>query len=183
MRGRVRKLEDDTFIVVYYKECVEDSEAVIPVSCKLMPGFSHFKDGDNIEFELVELVTDDDGNFSNYAMPIIKINPHIAKVIDTNEDGEEDMGDKIVDLLSTLKSKIYWSITNDGSTKGCGLAMKNAENIENLFDNYAIEFAEWLDKLTPRQRVSVWSKNGESKGLFNMDNEQLLEIFKKEKGL
>jgi hypothetical protein len=88
MRGRVRKLEDDTFIVVYYKECTEDSEAVISVSCKLMPGFSPFKDGDNIEFELVELVTDDDGNFSNYAMPIIKINPHIAKIIDTKKESK-----------------------------------------------------------------------------------------------
>ena len=54
---------------------------------------------------------------------------------------------------------------------------------EKIAEDYAIEFARWLDKLTPRQRVSVWSKNGESKGLFNMDNEQLLEIFKKEKGL
>jgi hypothetical protein len=58
-----------------------------------------------------------------------------------------------------------------------------SENLEKIADDYAIEFAEWLDKLTPRQRVSVWSKNGESKGLFNMDNEQLLEIFKKENGL
>ena len=55
------------------------------------------------------------------------------------------------------------------------------DDLEKIADDYAIEFAEWLDKLTPRQRVSVWSKNGESKGLFNMDNEQLLIIFKKEK--
>ena len=101
MHGRVRKLEDDTFIVVYYKECVEDSEAVIPVSCKLMPGFSHFKDGDNIEFELWEFAQED-GSFSSYAKPYLTINPHITKVIDTNEDGEADMGDKLVALLSTL---------------------------------------------------------------------------------
>jgi hypothetical protein len=169
MRGRVRKLEDDTFIVVYYKECVEDSDAVIPVSCKLMSGFDHFKDGDSIEFELIEFVQED-GSFSSYAKPYLTINPHIAKVIDTNEDGEEDMGDKIVDLLSTLKSKIYWSITNDGSTKGCGLAMKNAENIENLFDEYAIGFGEWCLKIRfePIENVSV---------------KKLLEIYKKEKGL
>jgi hypothetical protein len=43
-----------------------------------------------------------------------------------------------------------------------------------------IDFANWLDKLTPSQRTSVWSKNGEGKGLFNMDNEQLFEKFKKE---
>lgn len=38
-----------------------------------------------------------------------------------------------------------------------------------------IEFATWMNKLTPAQRVSVWSKNGEHKGLFTMDEEQLFE--------
>lgn len=36
-----------------------------------------------------------------------------------------------------------------------------------------IEFATWMNKLTPAQRVSVWSKNGEYQGLFTMDEEQL----------
>ena len=49
-----------------------------------------------------------------------------------------------------------------------------------LFKQQMIDFANWLDKLTPSQRTSVWSKNGEGKGLFNMDNEQLFEKFKKE---
>jgi len=44
----------------------------------------------------------------------------------------------------------------------------------------AIDFANWLDKLTPSERVSVWSKNGEGKGLFTMDNEQLFERFEKQ---
>lgn len=43
---------------------------------------------------------------------------------------------------------------------------------------FIIAFVNWLDKLEPHQRVSVWSKNGEWKGLFTMDNEQLLEKFK-----
>jgi hypothetical protein len=60
---------------------------------------------------------------------------------------------------------------------------KGFDSVKQLNDEYAIEFAEWVEKLTPIQRVSVWSKNGQIKGLFNMDNEQLLEIFKKEKGL
>jgi hypothetical protein len=38
-----------------------------------------------------------------------------------------------------------------------------------------IEFATWMNKLTPAQRVSVWSKNGEHQGLFTMDEEQLFE--------
>ena len=41
----------------------------------------------------------------------------------------------------------------------------------------AIDFANWLDKLTPAQKVSVWSKSGALQGLFTMDNEQLFEKF------
>jgi hypothetical protein len=58
---------------------------------------------------------------------------------------------------------------------------ENAIQCEKIADDYAIEFAEWLDTLKPNQRVSFWSKNGEHKGKFDMDNEQLLEIFKREK--
>lgn len=171
MRGRVRKLVDDTFIVVYYKECVEDSDAVIPVSCKMVPDYRHFRDGDNIEFELVELVTDDDGNFSNYAMPIMKINPHITKVIDTDEDGEADMGDKLAAMSKTLRSQIYYRITNDGSSFGCGLAMRNAESIEELFDDYTLKLLEYYQK-------NIF--NGKLAGL---DREEILEKYKKKKGL
>lgn len=173
MRGRVNRDESNVPIVVYYRECIEDSEAVIPVSCRLMPGFETlFKVGDSIEFELIEFAQED-GSFSSYARPYLTINPHITKVIDTNEDGEADMGDKMVALLGTLKSKIYWSITNDGSTKGCGLAMKNAENIENLFDEYAVGFADWLEKSGYLMCLIRGSK----------PTNKLLEIFKKEKGL
>lgn len=44
-------------------------------------------------------------------------------------------------------------------------------------NQFAIKFADWLDGLLPSQKVSVWSKNGGYKGLFTMDNEQLLEKF------
>lgn len=66
------------------------------------------------------------------------------------------------------------------------------ENVEFSFpanesvkiaDDLAIDFANWIEKLPPNRKVSVWSKNGEHKGLFSMDNEQLLRIFKDEKGL
>lgn len=56
-----------------------------------------------------------------------------------------------------------------------------SELFQTLMDKeQVVEFANWLDKLTPSQRVSVWSRDGECKGLFNMDNEQLFEKFKKE---
>ena len=54
------------------------------------------------------------------------------------------------------------------------------ENItEQQRDEFAIGFANWLSKLSPSQKVSVWSKNGEHSGLFTMDNEQLLDKYKR----
>jgi len=44
-------------------------------------------------------------------------------------------------------------------------------------NKFAIGFADWLAKLSPAQRVSLWSKSGEHSGLFTMDNEQLLEKY------
>ncbi len=44
-----------------------------------------------------------------------------------------------------------------------------------------IKFAAWMNKLTPAQKVSVWSKNGEHQGLFTMDEEQLFEKWLHEK--
>lgn len=46
-------------------------------------------------------------------------------------------------------------------------------------EKFTIGFADWLEKLSPSQRVSLWSKNGEHSGLFTMDNEQLLNKYKK----
>jgi len=43
---------------------------------------------------------------------------------------------------------------------------------------FVIAFIDWLDKLQPSQRTSVWSKDGQYNGLFTMDNEQLLAKFK-----
>jgi len=61
------------------------------------------------------------------------------------------------------------------------LTDKDVENVINqakeMEKQKTIDFANWLDKLTPSQRVSVWSKNGEGKGLFTMDNYQLFEKY------
>jgi hypothetical protein len=46
-------------------------------------------------------------------------------------------------------------------------------------DELAIRFAEWVGKLRPTEMVSVWSKDGQYRGLFTMDAEQLLAKFKK----
>ena len=68
MRGPVKK-EEENFIVVYSRECIEDSDAVFRVSCKLMPGLHIlFQEGDSIEFELIEFAQED-GSFTSYARP------------------------------------------------------------------------------------------------------------------
>jgi hypothetical protein len=170
MRGIVKKDEEGRLVVVYYKECLEDSDAVIRMSCRIMPGFNHIKEEDSIEFDLVDTKLME-GGFIKIAVPIIKINPHIANIMDTNEDGEANMGDKMAALLGTLKSKIYWCITNDGSAKGCGLAMKNAENIEKLFDDYALKLLEY------------YQKNMFNGKLAGLDREEILDKYKKKKGL
>jgi hypothetical protein len=171
MRGKVEKDKDGNLIVVYYKECVEDSEAVIQVYCRLMPGFETlFKVGDSIGFELIELAQED-GSFNSYARPYLKVNPHVAKVIDTNEDGEADMGDKLVAMSKTLRSQIYYRITNDGCPFGCGVAMRNAESILELFDEHVLGVLEYYQKTM---------FNGK---LAGMTIEEILDKYKKEKGL
>ena len=45
-------------------------------------------------------------------------------------------------------------------------------------DNFAIEFAKWVESLSPSDRVTLWSKNGSISGMFNMDMEQLLCKYK-----
>jgi hypothetical protein len=42
---------------------------------------------------------------------------------------------------------------------------------------FAIAFANWLDKLSIVNRISVWSKDGQYSGLFQMDNEQLMATY------
>jgi len=86
----------------------------------------------------------------------------------------------------TLKEKFLpfvddIDLINDIPNKEWGL--RNAGKCIEIADEFAIGFAEWLETLPPSRKVSMWSKNGELKGLFTMDNEQLLETYKKEKGL
>lgn len=59
------------------------------------------------------------------------------------------------------------------------LAQKEAYNQALIDrDNYAMEFAKWVESLSPSDRVSVWSKDGSLSGLFYMDMEQLLCKYK-----
>lgn len=64
-----------------------------------------------------------------------------------------------------------------------GVSEKANYEIQLLFEKQAKEiaqkFAEWIEKLSPAQRVSVWSKDGSCSGIFSMDYEQLFDKFKK----
>jgi hypothetical protein len=40
-----------------------------------------------------------------------------------------------------------------------------------------LHFLNWYEKLNPTDKVSVWSKDGQYKGLFNKDNEQMVTSY------
>ena len=53
--------------------------------------------------------------------------------------------------------------------------------LEHHSEDLAINFANWVETLSPAARVSVWSKDGQYQGLFSMDKEQLLKKYKRAK--
>ena len=74
---------------------------------------------------------------------------------------------EINDLFKTLRYRIYANRTNDGTPEGCEQAMDDSIRIEQIADDFAIGFAQWIvDWPEDWHRI-----------------EELLEIFKKEKGL
>jgi hypothetical protein len=80
---------------------------------------------------------------------------------------------EINDLFKTLTYKIYANRTNDGTPEGCEQAMDDSIRIERIADKFAIGFAEWCiqrDEHYPIQAGRITAK-------------ELLEIYKKEKGL
>lgn len=156
MKGIVKKDEEGNFIVVYHKECVEDSDAVIRVSCKIISDYRPFKEGDYIEFELVDIVTDDDGSFASFAIPTLKINPHISSIVNKNNEVNKKgmtLREKFEDGFKDLK--------------------ENAKYCEQIADDYAIDFLNWYISIS-----SVLDKK-----YIGKTSEELLEIYKKEKEL
>lgn len=55
---------------------------------------------------------------------------------------------------------------------------KEARHLVKIFDNYAIEFVEWCNSLINRVGLLEWKSNWS-----RYNTTELLEIFKKEKGL
>jgi len=40
-----------------------------------------------------------------------------------------------------------------------------------------VELLKWFRKLPPSEMISLWSKSGECQGIFNMDEQQLVDKF------
>jgi hypothetical protein len=76
----------------------------------------------------------------------------------------------------TLKEKFETKRIIDTERK----AESYAEKCEKIADDYAIEFAEWIDKEGYIRQPNLWISLDEKSG---KTSKELLEIFKKEKGL
>jgi hypothetical protein len=81
----------------------------------------------------------------------------------------------------TLKEKFVEAILIPFENQGFYIDLDKVEECKKIADEYAIEFLEWFDK-------NAYSRGENSFLLWDNDKEpltpkQLLEIFKKEKGL
>jgi hypothetical protein len=74
----------------------------------------------------------------------------------------------------TLKEKFYPYSDNEYSEK-----WTSAENCEDVADEFAIEFAEWINCKGYKSYSNGWA-NFNTKAV---SEKELLEIYKKEKGL
>ena len=112
---------------------------------------------------------------------ILKASPEKYKLCRDNCDEIFDFVD-----IEKLGEQLAWKIvnkTNHGLSKHNIVKSSFVNGYHNCQEvqgfkfksSDMIEFATWMNKLTPAQRVSVWSKNGEYQGLFTMDEEQLFE--------
>ena len=79
----------------------------------------------------------------------------------------------------TLKEKFYkkldWNLTGMHQRK-----IEVSEELEKIADDYAIDFAEWLNTLEAKYLIEDMKIIGELNK--NPTAKELLEIFKKEKG-
>ena len=79
-------------------------------------------------------------------------------------------------LKDKFKPKV--SINTDGE------AGRYAKECEKIADDYAIEFAEWCDNNYFRMgNTNIWSESTDWENNTKLTTKELLEIFKKEKGL
>lgn len=80
---------------------------------------------------------------------------------------------KIMKNKKTLKDKFYENIPLDDFSGKYSTFMKHAENCEKIAEQFAIDFAKWMDEL----------RRYDNEKYISYTYEYLLEIFKKEKQL
>lgn len=90
---------------------------------------------------------------------------------------------EINDLFKTLRYRIYANRTNDGTPEGCEQAMDDSIRIEYVADEFAIGFAEWFVDNTLRVDLDGYKTFGDADETAPHTVKELLEIYKKEKGL
>ena len=61
-----------------------------------------------------------------------------------------------------------------------GLRNETAKELETIADEFAIGFAEWI---LEQPQVKIIKKSGLDNSYMKMSSKELLEIYKKEKGL
>ena len=90
-------------------------------------------------------------------------------------------------MENTLRNMFYYALPNNGSQVGINSTtrrMEEAQRCEKVAEEFAIGFADWLTN--EKSEYSVMYGNQEKRfATFNEDFtiKELLEIYKKEKGL
>ena len=91
------------------------------------------------------------------------------------------METKNKDLINTF----YYLLPNNGSTEGLNSTTRRYEEAKQcalIAEDFAIGFAEWIENYTYHKKHNVWIKN-DSLTVGKTTTKELLEIYKKEKGL
>ena len=139
------------------------------MSYKLLKDHEHYMLIDAVKRQLIA-TTD---------LSIIKASPEKYKL---SKQNCMDIFDEVD--VNDLASEYAWLYVQDKGLPNHNMVKKSfIEGFEacHIAEAYRfkvtdmIEFATWMNKLTPSQKTSVWSKNGEHRGLFTMDEEQLFE--------
>jgi hypothetical protein len=82
--------------------------------------------------------------------------------------------------MSTLKEKFAKAEINE--FEFTWLSKKGMANLEQIADDYAIEFTEWKEDNTLRVELDEYKVFGDSRNQKTHTIKELLEIFKKENG-
>lgn len=81
----------------------------------------------------------------------------------------EELIDEFDKMLLNTKNVYDRHVIGQCLRKAADKLEKEKQMISDVID--------WYSKLNPSDKVSVWSKGGDTKGLFNLDSEQLAKKY------